>query len=235
MENKRGQLTIFIIVAVAIIVLVLVFYFGVFRNTQTRNENDAKAIKAYITDSIETRIINNILLVSNQGGYGLVPDEHFLTPFYQVGFWVNGNETFYPSLTEIEGNINYLNYLLGDIDLNTVFPGYNITTGALHTNTTILPEKVIVSIDWPITIRKGNSVQTLDKFDYTYNIRLGRLYNEAAQVAEAVANRNLPENINPEFNLTIYQYDDASLYEIKDTNKNYGINNEYFTLVFAGK
>ncbi|MEM4215090.1 MAG: hypothetical protein QW484_01870 [Candidatus Pacearchaeota archaeon] len=232
---KKGQITLFIIIAVVIVAVILITYFTVFRETKVQTETKALAIKNYVEDSIEKRALIDILTVSYQGGYAFAPEDSFPTPFYQIAYWVEKNETFYPSIEEIAANIDFLNTIMGDINLSQAFPDFEISQGTLESNTTILSEKIKVSIKWPITIKKGDIIQKLENFNFEYNIRLGKIYDVATYVAESVANETLPTNIPPDMNLTIYTYENASLYEIIDTNENFKINDQYYRFVFAGK
>lgn len=235
MLNKRGQLTLFIIIAIVIVALALLLYFVVFRETRVQTENKAIAIKNYVSNSVENRVLLDILTVAYQGGYALAPEDSFPTPFYQVAYWVEKNETFYPSLEEISSNIDFLNFLINEINLSQTFPDFEIAQGELESNTTILPEKVKVSIKWPITIKKGDVVQHIENFDFEYNIRLGKIYDATIYAADSIANETLPTKMPQDMNLTIYIYENASLYEITDTNENFKINDQYFKFVFAGK
>jgi len=234
MNTKRGQVTLFVIIAIAIVILALAAFF-IYRETKIKSENDVIKVKAQLNDLLETRTLNDIITVAYQGGYALTPKEAFPTPYYPVAYWVDGNTTFYPPLEEIAGNIDYLNFLITDFNLSELYPGYDITAGNFKSNTTILPEKVIISINWPITIKKGSTTQTIENFDYSYNVRLGKLYDAATYAADWSANDSLPDKMPPEVNLTIYNYQDASLYELEDTNPKFMINNQPLILVFAAK
>ena len=234
MMAKRGQVTLFVIIAIVVVAVALVAFL-LYQQSTNKSETDVAGVKAQINDLLKTRILNDLTTVASQGGYSEVPEGSFPTPYYQVAYWLDGNETFYPSLKEVSSNVDYLNFLITDFNLNDSFQGYDISTGEFKSNTTILSEKVVVSINWPITIKKGSTTQTIENFEYSYNLRLGKLYDAAVYTADLIANDTIPNKMPPEINLTIYNYENTSLYELKDTNSKFKINNQSLIFVFAGK
>jgi len=234
-RGNKGQVTLFVIIAIIIVVLVAGGFF-LYKENKTKSQNNVLTIKNYISDSIETEVLRNIITVAYQGGYAFPPIDSLSTPYYSVGYWVIDNETFYPSIEELASNIDFLNYMMGQANLSEVFPDYDLTKGNLESNTTILKDKVLVSINWPITIKKGNDIQTIENFNFQYNLRLGKLYDSAVYSADALSNYTIPDSLPADITLNIYLSNtNASLYELTDTNENFKIANQSFKFIFASK
>jgi len=234
MTSKRGQLTLFIILAIIIIAVGLVVFFIFRPQTNAPNtQEQVSGVKTYLSELIESQVHQNILTVAHQGGYSYAPINSFETPYADISFWVVGNQTSYPSLEEITYQIDLLNFMMGLNNLSLTFPGYEISQGTLETNTRINDDSVQVSVKWPVTIRKNEVTQTIEDYNFNYNIRLKKLYNAATYTANLVAKDILPTQMPLDMNLTVYVYDNASLYEIQDTNKNYQLNEQPYNFVFA--
>lgn len=232
-RGKKAQVTLFVIIAIVIVAVFLILYFTVFSKPKITPESQVSEVKAYVSDSIQSKVLEDIITVASQGGYALPPENSFPTPFYEVAYWVDNNEIFYPSKEELASNIDFLNYFIGKMDLNQLFSGYDITQGDFESNTTVLNDSVAVSITWPITIKKGSVTQRLENFDFNYNIRLGKLYNAAVQAADDLALDRMPSDLPEDMNLSYYLYDNAALYEIKDVNDDYKLDNESYSIAFA--
>ncbi len=234
MVSKRGQLTLFIILAIIIIAIAIAAFF-IFRPQVQNTGEQVTTLKTYLSDVIRTQINDNIITVMQQGGYAYAPAESFQTPYNDVAYWVVENNSFYPSLEEMAYNVDLLNFLIGQSNLSAIFPEYQISQGTLESNTTILDDSVQVSVKWPITLKKGTITQTIEKFDFNYEVRLKKLYNAATYTADLVANDTLPSEMPQDMNLTVYVYDNASLYEIQDSNNNFKLNDQPYNFVFAVK
>jgi len=232
MTSKRGQVTLFVILAIIVVALGLTAYF-IFKPQAQNTQEQVTSLKTYLSDAISAQIHKNIIKVMQQGGYAFAPLDSFETPYYNVAYWITGNETNYPSLEEVAFNIDLLNFGIGQTNLTPLFSDYEISQGTFESNTTILENTVQVSAKWPITIKKNQVTQTIEDFDFNYDIRLKKLYGVSVYAADLVANDSLPTELPQDMNLTIYVYYNASLYEIQDTNINYQLDQQPYNLVFA--
>ena len=57
------------------------------------------------------------------------------------------------------------------------FPEYEITKGKMDIKTMIEPEKVLVEMNYPLTIIKGKSSSKIKKFNSEVPVRLGIVYD----------------------------------------------------------
>jgi hypothetical protein len=234
MESKRGQVTLFVIIAIAIVIVALISFL-IYKQTKTENVTNLGEIESYIQEDLNSKILQNIFLVSYQGGYAIAPDNSFENPYYRVAYWIEGNKTDHPSIEEISTNIDVLNSLMPKTNLSGIFPNYQITSGELSSITTLRENSTVVQISWPITIKKGDLSKNIETFNFEYDIRLKKAYSAAVYIADYIANDTLPNQLPPEINLTIYNYQNASLYEITEANPNFIINNQPLMFVFASK
>ena len=229
-EEKKAQVTIFILIAIVIVVIGLLVYFFVINNNLKQGKISTTIV--YIKDSINRDILRNIVVVMAQGGYSS-PIDYVSTPNYAIAYWIRGNQTHIPSKEKIQEEINTLNSDMAKVNLSAVFQGTEFETGNLTSTTTIMQDKIIVSINWPILIKQGSTTQRLETFNYEYKIRAGKLYDAASYVAGISAQNQIPVEMPQDMNLTLYLYPYATVYEIIDTNHDYTIDNKYASIVFA--
>jgi hypothetical protein len=234
MQSKRGQVTLFVIIAVAIVVIALIAFL-IYQQNKTQNTTDMSKVESYIKEDLNTKVLQNIILVSYQGGYALPPENSFETPYYQVAYWVSGNETSYPTIEDVSNNIDVLNSIMPKTNFSQIFPQYQITYGEISSTTTLNENNTQVEISWPITITEGSLSKRIETFEFDYDIRLKKLYSAATYTADYVSNETFPNQMPLETNLTIYNYQNASLYEVSDINPEFIINNQPFMFVFASK
>ncbi len=191
-NNKRGQLALFIIVGV-IIVGGIVGYFAI---SQRSLDSSSSAVKKFpefnsvVGDCLEGAILDGIYFNSLQGGYYDVPEpkksyEEILdVPF----FWVSGQEKV-PKLNvwedELEKSIKKdLSSCMLDSD-SLLERGYNLSIGGVKSvNVDLSGEIVKVSVDWPITIFQGDNVQLLSKFQKSVDFNLEEKHDNLVEFME---------------------------------------------------
>ena len=159
---KKGQVTIFIIIAIIIVATVVLFF--VFKeNLGILGSNpEISNIKGFVESCIEGTGEDAILFVSQNGGYFLTPE--FSTSEGIPYYYFNG-KNYFPSKERIENEISlYMNSLLSFCTNEFInFPGFNISEGDINTKTRIKEEEMIFNVEYPITIKKGESESTIIK------------------------------------------------------------------------
>lgn len=204
--HKRGQVTVFVILGILIVVvLAIVFYlYGENLKLSTKEEvkfdsSNVEVLKTYIQDCINKNGLEAINLIGKQGGE--------INPgFYQN--WnckVPGNcdkvsyacfTTEYsscynkkPFMREyVEQELeNYLkNKVNSCINLEEIrSSGYDVNAGEFKLNVSVLDYSTVVSVNYPITITKGDSVLKQDKFNKQFDVPLGRLIKVAEDIVNA--------------------------------------------------
>ena len=62
------------------------------------------------------------------------------------------------------------------------FKSYNISQGDISVKTTILNDKVVLKVTYPITISRGNEVLVIKDFQEEIPLRLGLIYDSVSEV-----------------------------------------------------
>ncbi len=185
---KRGQITTFIIVGVLVLVvtgLILFLSKSLIKDKTAVEEEKAQGastlsapIQNYIERCVEETSKEAITFVSQQGGYYQLPelsDTSLLLPYY---FYQNGSELI--SKEELENQISqYIDQELFFCVRNFAYfeeQGYQIKQQEISTTTSVNPIKVIVSVQFPVTIKKGEVTTSLVKFSTSTNSRIGTVH-----------------------------------------------------------
>ena len=239
MDKKRGkkaQVTLFVIIAITLVVLTLIAFL-VYRDSKTKTDKETTVVKNYLSEALKEKILLNILAVSYQGGYSSPEKDSFPTPFYQVPFWIRENQLNYPSLSDVSKSIDDLNKKIETVNLSLAFSETEIEKGTLTTSTSFTDDKTIVAVNWPIIIKKGTTTQEIEDFNFEYPLRVKRLYETAVYVAGEVKRNKgvLPSQLPQNMELNVFVYPNAILYEIKDKDPLFKVNNQEANFVFAQK
>ena len=190
--GKRGQVTIFIILG--IVVVAIIGFVLVLTQTDIPIQRFIPVQTASLSDHIEGCIEdtgNEVLnLIGKQGGSvnpGLSQPylgDNLAYLCYTNEFLACSNKQ--PFLAQhVENEIkNYMNSKLNDcIDLNLFRDkGYTVQASSFTTNVVVGKYNTVVTLDYPITIRKGDITESKQRFSNTFNIPLGRLIDVANDI-----------------------------------------------------
>jgi hypothetical protein len=264
MVNKRAQITIFII-----IVILLVFGIGIIfvvkNSLKTVTETlpvGTDNVGDFVTNCLKITSENGLILIGRQGGYYTVPSpsifysgndsgpEKYFTelgsitvPYY---LYSNSMDNM-PTIQTIESQLSF--YVEENLDdcLNnlSVFKqkGFEVQAGEIKSETNILDEKVRVSLNYPVTIKKADFKQQKTVYNVDVPIRLGLIYNLTKNM---VLNHttcppvNNPPNLNQNcfnvvrsnnLNIAFIRLDNTAL--LIFTDNEYKLNNIYNDWIFA--
>lgn len=245
--HKRGQITIFIILGIFIIgILGIIFYLYNSKTTDDTNispEFDfsrTETIKKYIEGCIEKAGNDAINLVGKQGGE--------INPgFYQnwrgdkIGYLCYTTEyspcyNKKPFLKDfIEEEITmYSEQKVGDcfknLENEIKSKGYEFSSSGFKLNTSILPDNVLIEVNYPFTITSNTGSQIKqDKFTKNFNTPLGRLISIGESITSVSQNTGsgssyvealIFEN-NGEIEIISTNYDDTDIYITNLRNDKY--------------
>ncbi len=179
MVNKRGQVTIFIIIAIILIAAVSLYF--IFKDKiDVSSQNVAtEPIVNFVQECIDQTFEDSLIAVANQGGYSGYSYVPRKITNSGVSYYLTKQENYFPSKDFVEEEIseyverNYFLCALHFID----FPEYEVKEGNLEVFVDILDKKVILDIDYPLTIRKGGGVSRVENFESEINVRLGLVYD----------------------------------------------------------
>jgi len=195
-DDKKGQVTVFIIVGIILLIAVgMVFYiYGDRLRVGPEVKFDAgqvEPLKNYVEQCIEREGGEVIKLVSEHGGriepefgyyYG---EEKVAYLCYTEEFMPCENKMpFIRKEIEKEMNAHLAGRIKECVDLDS-FKDYEIQEGEMKVSTSVGDENVLVVVDYPLTLSKGNSVMSQDKFSHNFKVSLGRLADVASDVVDS--------------------------------------------------
>ncbi len=180
--SKRGQITIFIIIAIIFIAsLALYFIFkGGLRDEIISPESEE--IYLFVQACIYETGKDAIYDIGQSGGYFVAsePSTDSGIPYYYLI-----NKSYMPSKQRIEREISYyINTLLFFCTEDFVdFPEFEISEREIKADTQIQDNKIILNVEYPINIRKGESITRLRDFEnIEIPVRLGVIYNAISEI-----------------------------------------------------
>jgi hypothetical protein len=198
LNNKRGQVTIFIIIGILIVVIAGVLLYVNRDNVIDTRITGAQVepVRTYIEDCIEEKLESDMAVIRENAGY--VGDSPFVVP---IGNPVNprlipalmvGGENKLPLLGNIEDQIasNIKDHLRNNCDLNPFRGSYiiNEDLSSLNSFVSINDNEVLVTVKYPIIIGKGDQELLLDTFFVALPDDFGLIY----EVIRIIVNENMP-------------------------------------------
>jgi hypothetical protein len=198
MVTKKGQITIFIIVAVFLVVSIgIVFVVKNYSKTNvvtppvgTENVGD------FVTNCLKLTSENGLILIGRQGGYYKGSssniaysgnDSEKMQYFTELGsinipyYWDGTSSSNMPTITTIQNELS--NYVKSNIsqclDDFSVFKqkGFTVENGTMEVSARILDEKVVVFLDYPVTITKADFTQKKTVYSVDVPTRLKIFYD----------------------------------------------------------
>src|SRR3989344_7678103 len=178
--NKRGQLTIFVIAAILVVGAVLLYFAFQQGLIQQPLNADAERVYNFVQTCIEEKSIKTIYQIGENGGYFFPPN---LSTESGVPYYFYNRQNYIPSEEQIEDEISFfLNEKLFFCTRNFVdFPDLEIIQSEPKTGTVIEDEKVVLNVNYPITIMKDEDTTLIEDFKFEVPIRLGIVYDSVAE------------------------------------------------------
>jgi hypothetical protein len=199
MENKRGQVTIFIILAIVIVGGVIAYF--LLRDTLVEDiPEDMRPVYDYYLSCLEDTTRQGVSLLGEQGGYIELPKFEpgsAYAPFSSqlsflgqaVPYWmyVSGNNLLkeqIPTKVGMEQQLSeYVSERVGDCDFRDFeAQGYDVYIGNNDVVASINALDVEVQVTNPITIYSGDRFITVTDHQFSLNSKLGKFYEMAVEV-----------------------------------------------------
>lgn len=197
--DKKGQVTAFVILGIVIlagVILILYLRGQFFFGPATPSSLSARItpIKEHITSCIQEVSPEYIERIGMQGGHLKLGDDTYRKrediPISYLCYNIESKPTCYNRMLLISEMENELNDAIRKglatcINLGKYKKGFEITTGTLDVKTEIGEESVLVNVNYPITLTKGETKASEDKYSVNLNYPLGKLYNAAQDIIDA--------------------------------------------------
>lgn len=180
MKRNRAQVTLFIILGFVIFIgFVFTIYIKNERNIVVNVKKvsetpfDIQPVKVFVENCIEDTAKNALILIGNQGGYYELKKPYFKDNNFNLSYYFFNNLDFSPSLADIEKEISKyidknLDFCINDFE-EFKKQGFEIIRGdIIQTDTKIEENSVLFNVNFPITIKRGDHKQQIEK--YSINI-----------------------------------------------------------------
>ncbi|MEK6871382.1 MAG: hypothetical protein AABX16_00595, partial [Nanoarchaeota archaeon] len=153
-KQKRSQITIFIILAVIIIGILVVFFFfqqNQNKNAQTTVQKEIQPVYDYVQECASHTAYDGLVYLANTGGYFVRQDSSNADG---VAYYYLDNKNFVPTKQQLGKEISlYMNNLLPFCTAGfSLFTDYTIEEDEITSQTTILEDKIIIKINYPLQI-----------------------------------------------------------------------------------
>lgn len=223
MNNKRGQVTIFVIIGIVLVILVGLGYYlydvkGLGIAPQTFLGNEMQPVEENALNCIAS-VSGNVLDDLGLRGAFLSPDSYLLYKGDMVTYLcsdvagdgcLNHLRTKKQIEDEIESAITMgMNECVDKTLVGSFLKSYDYNFGEISTNVDILNDRVLINVNYPVTMTKGGVTQTLDPLKVDRDdIPLGGMYDV---VYDILQKRSLGED----FETIPYMLENRGEFEIQ--------------------
>ena len=209
--NQKGQVTLFIIIAIIIAAAVVAVYFffpGIFSTLGGQEQNP----NAFIQTCMEDNIKEKVDMVSSQGG-NLKPEFYFTYNDINITYLCYTNENYKPCIVQqpllqnhIESEVQ--NGIEGEVkncfnELKSSFEGqgYAVTMKQGDISVELLPQRVISTFNYTVTLTKAGETKRYESFSVVLNNNLYELAGIAKSIIEWEATYG---DVDPRTYMTYY-------------------------------
>jgi hypothetical protein len=232
-EEKKGQVTVFIIIAVLIIalgVLLYMFWPKIISNVSSETKNPS----AYIQECMEEEIQNTVENISLQGG-SVNPTSYYNYENNKIEYLCYTNQYYRPCVVQQPMLLQHMqSEILKEIEEETTTcfdnlkksyttRGYEVDMKSGNTLVEIGPNKIITTFNYTVTLKKGET-EKYENFNLILDNNLYRLINIANSIISF-------ETVYGDSETTVYmnyyhdlkvqklkQIDESTIYILTDKN-----------------
>lgn len=208
--QKRGQVSLFIILGIVIVAIIGFIYFyqssklnisGNQENNQQLVNSQLEPIKNKIIGCIEKTSLSAVTTLGKQGGL-FYPDKYETFGNYNVsyGCFKSGNQevTQLPMLQDLNSQLqDYMQNTVAIKDIKNCINGFNEfkkqglninENGPLKISTNILNNKITLTINYPLEVKKGEVTAPINQMLTDLPIGLGKAHKIAVDIINAECN-----------------------------------------------
>lgn len=251
-KNKLAQITLFVILG---LILVFVLGIGIYFVSNISKEKskalpekvqqvslDTLPIKTFTEECIKRAVIESAYEFGQQQGYYNTPKPYLDTSFSNIAYYYYKGKDLVPDNKVFEKEFAKIieeNLLIDCTDFS-IFEnlGYNIEFNYLNATTSIFDEEVSVNIDYPLSIKKGNAVNSISKFSYKLPFRIGHINKISKELVNAIVEEpyalDLTLLLNYDVDISVFHYDACNdVYIISDNQSKTKYSDDDYVFTFA--
>lgn len=251
-SKKRGQVTIFIIIGILIVAGVVLFF--ILKEDSSEGEiepievnPEIEPVYSYVDSCLDSSSKEVVYAVGTGGGYYDIEEEKS-TEDLGVTYHLIDSRNIMLSEKEIEKEISENIEIKTEncsSDLDSKFSDYQVRQKNMSVETTIKQEEILIEADYPLLIKKGESVYEVRKFRKKIPVRLGEIHEAVDEFIEEEVDSSeegicvscmseIASDYSLDFNL-IQIDEEGKEYLFMVTEAQEEINNETFMYSFANK
>ena len=239
--EKRGQVTIFIVVAIIIIGAVGLYFSLRGGLKQQVLSPETEGVYLFVQSCIEETGEDAVHNIGQNGGYFLAPE---FSTSGGIPYYYSEGKNYMPSKERVGAEVSrYVNEMLFFCTRNFIdFPDFDISQEGVKTETRIGDNKIILNVEYPLRIIKGESTSIIREFNnIEIPVRLGIVYDSIGSI---IQNQLTHEDIclscildialENDLYVDMLDYDEETLiFVIRD--KTSKINEKDFEFIFANR
>lgn len=187
---KRGQVTTYVILGLVILFVIGIIFFLRGNVIQSILEQDTQKIKDvppqvqvindFVQDCVESTSEDALYVIGQHGGYFITPQPSTVNKVYY--YFIN-NRVNIPEKGIIENEISkYINQELSFCTNFSNFEGFQISQGNIRSKISINENDVLISLKYPLNIKREDIDYSLEDFNINLDIRLGLIYDVSKEI-----------------------------------------------------
>lgn len=241
--KKNGQLTIFIIIGILIVLIIMgivAIRTGILNFNKEKINPEFTPVYDFVKDCIKITGEEAIYHIGLTGGYVVVPETEKSLDFdnesdAEIAYYFYNKENHMPSKEQIEKELSFYidNFIYFCINDFRDFPDFDVKQGEAKTTAKIENNKIIFSVNYPLSIKKENKTSEIKYFnDIEIPVRLSETY----LVSEEIIKKQMEnkeeicfsclEDIGDRYNMSIQMMEsvnDSIVFVVRDEqSKIYG-------------
>jgi len=190
-KSKRSQVTPFIIVAI-LLIGILGGYFLI-KNVEvdliSKVDPEVRPIYSFVENCLEDTAVDGIYYIGETGGYFVPAKDSTIEGI--AYYYLDGNNHF-PDKKILENELalyieNFVGFCSGDF---VDFPDFEVEVGEINVKTNIRDNEVVIEADYFVSVKKGESSYSFNKFESNIPIRLGIVYNVSREMTNDLIENN---------------------------------------------
>ncbi len=200
MENKRGQITLFIIIGIVILFGVFIILFLVQQTRQIpappveKVPLEVESIRLYVQNCVDSTSELGWTAIGLKGGMMEEPRNKFVEPPFEFLTSSTRGAYAFPTLDEVKTQYDlYMKDSLRSCANNFVDfveQGYRFTQGEINAQVIFSQNDITTTVDYPLTITKGNATSSLNRFISAKPIRFLKIYEVAQNISRRASQIN---------------------------------------------
>lgn len=252
MKRSKAQITLFLVLGV---ILLFVVGIGIYFISNLQKEKIVKKsekaqqlnletlpIKTYIDECIRKVAVESAYEFGQRQGYYDVPSPNLGTNSSNIAYYYFKSKNLVPQRHILEREFSKIveeNLLIDCTDFS-IFDnlGFNVEFSDVNATAQIFENQIIINVDYPLSIIKGATINSIDKFTYTLPFRVGHIIDISKELVNALVEEpyalDLTLLLNHDVDISVIHYDNCNdVYIIIDNESKMNPSDDDYVFTFA--